>query len=118
MNVMQSSSATHNPMPVGVYRENASLGSSGVAETRSLRNIATSAPIAKMIRPALASGDPTIDAEDIAAMPRQINPTRPAGTPPLGAWRPEGIGGKVKSALKASMPATAAVATNAPRQLP
>jgi hypothetical protein len=49
MNVMQSSSATHNPMPVSEYRENASLGSSGVAATRSRRNITTSARIAKVV---------------------------------------------------------------------
>ena len=114
--MMQSSSASHSPMPVGVYSENASLGSSGAAAPRSSRNIATSAPIAKTIRPALASTNSTIDAKDIAAMATQINPTRPAGAPAAGVLRPEVL--RMTKALTANVPATATVATNAPRQLP
>src|SRR6266851_935917 len=105
---MQSSSANHNPIPVGVDNENASLG----------RSIATSVPIAKTIRPALASGDWTIDAEDIPAIAKQINATRPAGMPAAGVWRPDVLGGKMTKALTANMPATVAVTTNALRQLP
>src|ERR1700682_3622351 len=114
---MQSSSASHNPMPVGADNEKASLGSSGAEATRSSRSIATSAPIAKTIKPALASGDWTTDAEDIPAIARQINPTRPAGMP-AGVRRPDVLGGKMTKALTANMPATVAVATNALRQLP
>jgi hypothetical protein len=105
-------------MPVGVYNENASRGSSGDGAKRSSRSIATSAPIAKMIRPALASGDSTIDAEDIPAIAKQINPTRPAGTPAAGVRRSDVLGGRMTKALTANMPATVAVATNALRQLP
>jgi len=105
-------------MPVGVDNENASLGSNGAAATRSSHSIATSAPIAKTIRPALASGDSTIDAEDIPAIAKQINTTRPAGMPAAGVRCPDVLGGKMMKALTANMPATVAVATNAPRQLP
>src|SRR5260221_11994214 len=115
---MQSSNASHNPRPVGVDNENASLGSSGAAATGSSRSIATSAPIAKTIRPALASGDWTTDAEDIPAIAKQINATRPAGMPAAGFRRPDVLGGKMTKALTANMPATFAVATNARPQLP
>src|SRR5687767_13685706 len=114
---MQSSSASHNPVPVGVCNENASLGSSGAAATRSSRSISTSAPIARTISPALASGVSTIDAADIAAIATQINRMRPAGTPEVGVRGPDVLG-KMTKALTANRPATIVLATNAPRQLP
>jgi hypothetical protein len=95
LKVMQSSSASHNPTPVGVYIENASLGSSGAAATRSSRSIATSTPIARMIRLALANDDSTIEAEDIPAIASQINATRPAGRPAAGVRRCDVPGGRM-----------------------
>src|SRR5580700_2868778 len=115
---MQSKSATHNPTPVGVRSENASLGSSGFGATRSSRNITTSAMTAPQISAALSSGDTTIDAEDVAAMARQIRATRPTGTPDAGVRRTEVADGRMKKAPTARTPAVTAVATKALRQLP
>src|SRR5579864_1847587 len=112
---MQTSSASHRPTPVWPRHENASRGSSGTGADRLSRSIAASATIAAAIRATFDSDEATTEASDVAAIARQIRPTRPAGIREDGV-RPA-VGGRMNNAAMARAPAARAVATNAARQL-
>src|SRR4051812_11567368 len=108
LKVTQSSSTCQSPTPVGVHHENASRGSSGTGAERLSHSIVASATTAAAISAALASGDATTVAQDVAAIAAQISATRAPGTRGTDVARAD-VDGKMKKAPTARQPAIAAV---------